>query len=52
VSWRSQPDFDVSEVALNFGGGGHAAAAGASIKGDLKDIQANVLVITKSILEL
>jgi nanoRNase/pAp phosphatase (c-di-AMP/oligoRNAs hydrolase) len=37
---------------LNFGGGGHAAAAGASIKGDLKDIQANVLVITKSILEL
>jgi len=52
VSWRSQPEFDVSQVALNFGGGGHAAAAGASIKGELNDIQANVLAITKSILEL
>jgi phosphoesterase RecJ-like protein len=52
VSWRSQPEFDVSQVALNFGGGGHAAAAGASIKGDLNDTQANVLAITKSILEL
>ena len=45
VSWRSQPQYDVSQVALNFGGGGHAAAAGASIKGDLSDIQANVLYI-------
>jgi phosphoesterase RecJ-like protein len=52
VSWRSQPQYDVSQVALNFGGGGHAAAAGASIKGDLSDTQANVLAITKSILEL
>jgi phosphoesterase RecJ-like protein len=52
VSWRSQPDFDVSQVATHFGGGGHAAAAGASIKGSLKDIQENVLSITKSFLEL
>ena len=52
VSWRSQPDFDISQVALHFGGGGHAAAAGASIKGSLNEIQENVLVTTKSILEL
>ena len=52
VSWRSQPQYDVSQVALNFGGGGHAAAAGASIKGDLNEIQVNVLALTKSILEL
>lgn len=52
VSWRSQPDFDVSEVALHFGGGGHTAAAGANIKGDLKDIQANVIGTTKTILGL
>jgi phosphoesterase RecJ-like protein len=27
VSWRAQPGFDVSALALSFGGGGHAAAA-------------------------
>ena len=48
----SKPEFDVSQVALNFGGGGHAAAAGASIKGSLEDIQKGVLTATKSILEL
>jgi phosphoesterase RecJ-like protein len=52
VSWRSQPEFDVSEIALHFGGGGHTAAAGANIKGELKDIQANVIVTTKTILGL
>jgi len=32
VSWRAQPGFDVSKVALSFGGGGHAAASGAEIR--------------------
>jgi len=50
VSWRSQPAYDISLVAMHFGGGGHAAAAGASIKGDLKDIQANVIAQTKTML--
>jgi phosphoesterase RecJ-like protein len=52
ISWRSQPGFDVSQVALHFNGGGHAAAAGTSLKGNLEDIQNSVLVTTKSILEL
>jgi phosphoesterase RecJ-like protein len=52
ISWRSQPAYDVSQVAMHFDGGGHAAAAGASIKGDLKDIQANVIAQTKTMLGL
>jgi phosphoesterase RecJ-like protein len=51
VSWRSQPDFDVTQIAQQFGGGGHSAAAGAMIEGDLKDIQENVITITQTILE-
>jgi phosphoesterase RecJ-like protein len=43
VSWRAQPGFDVSKVALSFGGGGHAAASGAEIKGSLAEVQAAVL---------
>jgi phosphoesterase RecJ-like protein len=50
VSWRSQPAYDVSQIALSFDGGGHPAAAGASIKGDLKSIQANVIATTKTML--
>jgi phosphoesterase RecJ-like protein len=52
VSWRSQPAYDVSQVALSFDGGGHAAAAGANIKGDLRIIQADVITRTKTILGL
>ena len=52
VSWRSQPAYDVSQVAMHFDGGGHAAAAGASVKGDLKEIQDHVIAQTKTILGL
>jgi len=33
VSMRSRTDFDVSQIAVELGGGGHAAAAGTTIKG-------------------
>jgi len=39
VSWRAQPGFDVSRLALKFGGGGHPAAAGAEITGKLEEVQ-------------
>jgi phosphoesterase RecJ-like protein len=51
VSWRAQPGFDVSKVALGFGGGGHAAAAGADINGSLEDVQVKVLQATRSLLK-
>jgi phosphoesterase RecJ-like protein len=47
VSWRSQPGIDVSQIALQFGGGGHPAAAGADVPGELLTVQANVLEATR-----
>jgi len=53
ISWRALEDgVDVSRVAKHFGGGGHAAAAGADISGALSDIQPMVLKTTKEILGL
>ena len=50
VSWRAQPGFDVSDVAVSFGGGGHAAAAGAEINGSLAEVQVTVLAQTRPLL--
>ncbi len=46
VSWRAVPGIDISKVALQFGGGGHAAAAGAEISGSLEYVQQQVLEAT------
>jgi phosphoesterase RecJ-like protein len=50
ISWRSI-NHDVSKIALQFGGGGHAAAAGADVPGTLEDIQAQVLSATKQVID-
>jgi phosphoesterase RecJ-like protein len=47
VSWRASPGYDVSAVALGFNGGGHPAAAGATIRGDLESVQRLVLDATE-----
>ncbi len=52
VSWRCKPGLNVSAVALEFGGGGHPAAAGAEIEGTLDEVKYNVLKTTRSILAL
>ncbi len=53
ISWRAlEQGVDVSPVATHFGGGGHAAAAGANIPGSLNDIQSKVLAKTKELLGL
>jgi len=53
VSWRAlEKGVDVSPIAKHFGGGGHAAAAGADISGSLKEIQPIVLKITREKLDL
>jgi bifunctional oligoribonuclease and PAP phosphatase NrnA len=47
ISWRALEDgIDVSPIAKQFGGGGHAAAAGADIPGSLNEIQPVVLKAT------
>ena len=48
VSWRAQPGYDVSQIAANFGGGGHRAAAGADIEGSLVEVQQKVLDLTRN----
>ncbi len=51
VSWRALKNgVDVSPIANHFGGGGHAAAAGADIPGALSEIQPLVLKTTKEML--
>jgi bifunctional oligoribonuclease and PAP phosphatase NrnA len=50
VSWRARPGLDVSKVALNFGGGGHPAAAGAEIHGVLSEVRESVLKATQMIM--
>ena len=51
VSWRSQNGYDVSQIALQFGGGGHPAAAGAEVAGELETVQDMILKATQKIME-
>jgi len=51
ISWRSQPGVDVSQIAVQFGGGGHPAASGVEINGQLEEVQARVLEATRSLLK-
>jgi phosphoesterase RecJ-like protein len=50
VSWRTKSDFDVSQVAQQFGGGGHVAAAGAVISGQLQEVEEKVIQATRAAL--
>ncbi|HHZ19285.1 MAG TPA: bifunctional oligoribonuclease/PAP phosphatase NrnA [Firmicutes bacterium] len=43
VSWRSGSDVDVSRLAVAFGGGGHARAAGCTVKEPLDEAIRQVL---------
>jgi len=53
ISWRAlEPGVDVSAVAVRFGGGGHAAAAGADVAGSLDDVKKAVIKSTKEMLSL
>ncbi|GER78531.1 MAG: bifunctional oligoribonuclease/PAP phosphatase NrnA [Anaerolineae bacterium CFX3] len=52
ISWRALEDgYNVAEVAKRFNGGGHAAAAGADVPGQLSEIQPLVLKTTREMLE-
>jgi bifunctional oligoribonuclease and PAP phosphatase NrnA len=43
IGFRSAPGYDVSQVALEFGGGGHAAASGCTLPGPMRDAVNRVL---------
>jgi phosphoesterase RecJ-like protein len=48
VGLRAAPGFDISKVAAQFGGGGHALAAGCSVEGALEDVQRQVLAALRA----
>ena len=48
VSFRSKGDYDVSQVAAQFGGGGHKKAAGCTIQGTLEEATKQILEQIKS----
>jgi phosphoesterase RecJ-like protein len=52
ISWRAQSEWDVSAIAVKFGGGGHAAASGAIIRAEnsMDEVIDQVLDATKKLL--
>ena len=51
VSMRSGKLVDVSEIAVKYGGGGHAKAAGVTMKGTEEEIRDLILADIASVLE-
>lgn len=47
VGFRCRPPYNVSEVAVNLGGGGHALASGCTLYGPLAKAEAMVVEMTK-----
>lgn len=51
ISWRAKNGIDMSALALTFGGGGHPAAAGADMKGNLDEVKRKVLEATHKMID-
>lgn len=52
LSFRSRCGVDCSEVARNFGGGGHKAAAGAFLEGSLAEVQSKILPVVERAMDV
>ena len=51
VSLRTYPPLDASAICKALGGGGHVAAAGATVKGTLEEVKKKVLDVVEKALE-
>lgn len=51
VSLRTYPPLDASRICKKLGGGGHKAAAGASVTGTLEEAKDKVLTAVKEVME-
>lgn len=51
IGFRAAPGFDISQVAVEFGGGGHPAAAGCTIAGPMRDAVNRVIQRLKQTLK-
>ena len=52
ISFRSNGDVDVNELAGRFGGGGHVRASGALVQGELEQVRDEVVAATMAAVEL
>jgi len=50
ISFRSRGPLDCSQVAASFGGGGHKAAAGATLAGTFAEVQNQVLATVRPLM--
>jgi phosphoesterase RecJ-like protein len=50
LSLRARGEVDVAEIARTLGGGGHRAAAGATVDGEIGEVSARVLEATRAVL--
>jgi phosphoesterase RecJ-like protein len=46
ISWRVREGMDVTPLAISFGGGGHPAASGAVVEGNLDEVSRSVIQAT------
>lgn len=51
IGFRCRPPFNVAEIALNLGGGGHPLAAGCTVEGELKEVEALVVSMSKEAIQ-
>jgi phosphoesterase RecJ-like protein len=51
IGFRADPGYDVAQIALSLGGGGHPAASGCTIEGSLETAKARVLPMLRAVLE-
>jgi phosphoesterase RecJ-like protein len=51
VSFRADPGYDVAQLALSLGGGGHPAAAGCTLDGPLEAARERVLPMLRAALQ-
>lgn len=52
ISFRADPGYDVAQLALSLGGGGHPAAAGCTLDGPLEAAKGRVLPMLRAALEV
>ena len=51
VTMRAQPPYNVAEVAVQFGGGGHALAAGCALTGPLEQAEARLVAACREAID-
>jgi bifunctional oligoribonuclease and PAP phosphatase NrnA len=51
ISLRTAETLNASDICANFGGGGHAAAAGCRVEGSLDDVKSRILKAVKDEME-